>query len=345
MKKMNVILTMGAALFASLTAFSQATVSAGKLPESVTITIDGKADEAVWNAVEAITLDSCSSNINGDPMIGDSYANPPMICEMPSETDLSVSYKLLWDETNIYLLVEAKDDAVVNYTSKGGDENGEVNKWDVDNVEAFFNPENILEQGALITSSQIRALVAEYDDGEYYNDFSAGGFAAYFPDSYIYETVETADGYVLEWQVPWTTIVDLESKTIEVGLEMGFTLNVGDCDGVETNREHIINWANNWVDDWRDNSRWGKLVLGEEVIVSNKQNELSNLNIYPSLATDQVTIENVNVNSEVNVLNTLGQVVMSTKANDRNLTLNVSSLVKGMYIVNVNGVSLKIIKK
>lgn len=58
-------------------------------------------------------------------------------------------------------------------------------------------------------------------------------------------------------------------------------------------------------------------------------------NIYPNPARDQITIVSNNIIDEVSVYNNMGQLVYSGEFNNEQITVNTSSFITGMYIVQV----------
>jgi len=76
-----------------------------------------------------------------------------------------------------------------------------------------------------------------------------------------------------------------------------------------------------------------------------KSNESSTklINIYPNPAQNSITLKNIGNNKLVEVVNSLGQVVI--KQNILNETLNISNLQQGVYFVKVDGELVKFIKE
>ena len=58
------------------------------------------------------------------------------------------------------------------------------------------------------------------------------------------------------------------------------------------------------------------------------------LRLYPNPVKETLTIEGQNI-QQVNVYNTMGQLVKSVNCNDNIVNINVNDLQNGMYIVNV----------
>ncbi|SMF40694.1 Carbohydrate family 9 binding domain-like [Alteromonadaceae bacterium Bs31] len=95
MKKLIWIYTLASALFAPLTMAEQRNAHAVQFTPQAPL-IDGIASEAVWHAAQWHALDQV------------------LIGEKPSKEDFSGRFKLVWDESHIYLLAEIVDDVMAD---------------------------------------------------------------------------------------------------------------------------------------------------------------------------------------------------------------------------------------
>ena len=82
-------------------------------------TIDGLGDDPVW-AVTTPHGDDEFFTVGG--------------AEPDDEFDLSVTWRALWDDTNLYVLVEVTDDEIIN---------DEQCNWDDDGVEFYIDAQNL----------------------------------------------------------------------------------------------------------------------------------------------------------------------------------------------------------
>lgn len=123
-------------------------------------------------------------------------------------TDHQASYKLMWDEDNLYVLVMVIDDSLEAPEA--------LDPWNRDNIELFLdgdNSKNDQETG--------------YDDNDFqwrYVYGSTPGDAAGGPGDFAF--YDTENGYNLEIQIPKDTL----KWTPENGHEIGFEIACRDCD-------------------------------------------------------------------------------------------------------------------
>ncbi|WP_082795807.1 sugar-binding protein [Flammeovirga sp. SJP92] len=173
--------------------------------------------------------------------------------EMPDSSDLSYTFKAMYDKENIYFYVNVKDDQKVKY--EGG-----IAYWNADNVELFFNPDN--EHNAKGEYGE-DALQIRLNYGVDDNLYSGNGKWKKGTDfsGFSYITRDQKEGYIIEAQIPWDGI--MESVDLSEGLEMGFDISVTDRDDESTN-DHNIFWANDTKENLSsiDTYKFGTLALG-----------------------------------------------------------------------------------
>ncbi|MFP5471550.1 MAG: DUF4465 domain-containing protein, partial [Bacteroidia bacterium] len=87
-----------------------------------------------------------------------------------------------------------------------------------------------------------------------------------------------------------------------------------------------------------------ELTYSDAVLSSN---ELSNndVKIYPNPVKDFVVIENIGLNAEVKLFNTLGALIYDEITTTSELKINTSNLENGVYVLMVDGITHKIVKQ
>lgn len=177
-----------------------------------TPTLDGKLDE--WKNMEPAVLDV-------DEQVQAGVEN------WDDASDCSGKFYMMWDDTNIYIGVEVKDDKIV--TTQTGN-----TIWKNDCVEIFF-----------ATTNSVGGHDEHYQYGATPNELiwnwdNMDGPGQEVPD---YETVkasETADGYILEIAIEYGR---MESLTFEEDAVIGFHPVLDDADGDGVDRELQISWT------------------------------------------------------------------------------------------------------
>ena len=159
-----------------------------------TPTIDGEIDD-VWNDAEDISLD--------------------IIVQTSDDT---CKTKLLWDETNLYVLFDVTD-AKLNDDSEDA--------WQQDSIEVFIDENNARSGGY------------DEDDKQYrvsYNDFHSFNGEKCLEENMKASVVLTDNGYMVEAAFAWTDI------TPEVGTQIGLELQVNDATSLGE-RCGTLSWA------------------------------------------------------------------------------------------------------
>lgn len=228
----------------SVNVFAQQSVSIKKTLDE--ITVDGEADEAVWAEVEALTPQS---------IIG---------AEAPEdEYDFSASWKVLWDETNLYFFFEVTDaDWYPN------------DHWASDQVEVYFRlgdgefgGDNLFNEAA---NGYIQVALRTTEDG-----VASGGYQQ-DPEKYKAVTVETNDGWKMEASIQWdilTSQMEIDVPEIAAGLEFNLDPNIQDNDSDPEGDDYPGGFtqgywssaAHLWNPDW---STAGEATLSDETVGS-----------------------------------------------------------------------------
>jgi len=225
------------------------------------INVDGSADD--WSTIGADTVGT------------------------PDGTDLTVSYKMAWDDENLYLLFQVEDDtaAVLGrepYETQDG--------WAVDNIELFFDMDNSdsvwVSGGAKYDGKNDMQLrfhrdtLVEIGTAGWPNTYgtipdlpnSPGVVSDTWGTSYqqgfagmgvTVVSKETENGYIMEIGLPFSFLLavdpDLDASDFMAGTEIGFGIQVRDMDAVG---EHMT--IKEPADlSWKDPSGWATITLAD----------------------------------------------------------------------------------
>ncbi len=153
-------------------------------------------------------------------------------------TDLSATYKAMWDATNFYLLVNVTDDVKVN--------NGGTDYYNDDAVEVFFNIGNVPATSYGVNDFQ---YTFRWNDNKVYEQNNK-------TTNVTFSRVDNATGYVMQMTFPWATL----KGTPTINQLVGFDVEVDDDDDGGS-RDGKISWAASADQAWTDPSYMGTVIL------------------------------------------------------------------------------------
>jgi hypothetical protein len=207
--------------------------------------LDGKADDAVWQAADWRPL------------------NQVWVGETPSAADFSGRYKVAWDENMLYVLAEITDDQLVDTHP-----DGLLKYWDDDCLEIF------VDEDASGGDHQYNYNAFAYHiglDGKVV-DIAPDHSFQYYNDHCI--SRRKTEGNVSVWEVAvklydgkqYQDGGDNAPKTLKSGKTIGFMLAYCDNDHSQE-REHFVGdvriEGNDKNRGWIDASVFGRLKLQE----------------------------------------------------------------------------------
>lgn len=142
------------------------------------------------------------------------------------DADLSAEWYGLWDDTNLYFLIDITDQTL--------DATSGTQVWQNDVIEVYFNMDNVKPGGGNGHSGDNYQYTFFWDHpGEQngaYGDWTGVEWAQ----------MQTAKGYRIEVKMPWTSLTTL---TIEEGFDFGFDIAINDNDG-NSNYDSVTYWYN-----------------------------------------------------------------------------------------------------
>lgn len=169
--------------------------------------------------------------------------------------DVGASWRLGWDETNLYVAVQVEDDRHVQ-TQTGG---------------TVFQGDSLSLQ---IDTQREADFGARVSPDDYQIELSPGDFAAVPPSAFRFRgndsgafidapghairfaTEAAGNGYILEASIPWADL----GVTPEAGLVLGIALNVNDNDTPGTAVQEVMK-SHIAARTFRDPTTWGTLTL------------------------------------------------------------------------------------
>ena len=235
-----------------------------------TIVVDGVAD-AAYGAARIGVL----NNIMNEQKVG----NELDLSKYPqSETDLYATFKALWTETGMYMLIEVKDDMVryQNYSYQ----------WENDAIELFFSKargegfKQLIIPAMVGTANPSKPAAKDFESGSATGsdpDYAVFGYDANNWDESVFNWAikKTATGYTMEVYVDKDIATNGNSEALFVtgGMFAG-DVNVDEADESQNSndpalyvREAILGMMGNSLHEYASSANYGwfKLVDNTEV--------------------------------------------------------------------------------
>jgi hypothetical protein len=220
----------------------------GPVTEISRVMSEAKAKTAVVASAIAITLDKAPKAPTIDGTVDDiwsdiqkhSIANA-LYSPVSSANDLSADYKAMWDQENLYLLVDVRDDVLKNDSAE---------HYNDDSVEVFIDADN--------------SKSSEYgeNDHSYYfkwdrtNPTMGEQGQPYLKGDVKFALVTTDNGYRLEVAFPWSTLGTKPFAGAKIGLDVHVN---DDDDGAE--RDTKITWWGKEDNAWQSPRVFGTAEL------------------------------------------------------------------------------------
>jgi hypothetical protein len=198
-------------------------ISATIMPATRAPVIDGKVDN-IWDSARQYRLENV-------------IYTPPS-----SPEDLSAYYRALWDENNLYVLVEVTDDILCHDTPP--------DKWyESDSVEVYIDANN--------------AKARRYGQNDYQYAFNWDKTSPTMQETkhnrtngVEYALVTTDKGYRVKAKFPWSTL----GVKPNAGAKIGLDVHVNDSDG-GGKRKTKITWHDSRDNAWQNPQAFGNAEL------------------------------------------------------------------------------------
>jgi endo-1,4-beta-D-glucanase Y len=257
-------------------------------------TIDGEVDE-LWN----------------DPLIQPITATKTLVGTIANSSDLSGTAKIMWDNTNVYVLAVVTDNIKTNDSP---------NSYEDDAVEFYFDINN--DKATTYGANDVQYSFG-WNDGTVVGTLPSGRSSA----GIVYTSVSTATGYIIEASIPWTTLQGTPAKDQSIGID--FMIN-DDDDG--SGRDKKLSWNAGEDNAWQDPSLFGTAVLAERIITGIGKNNQLNIDIYPNPAEEFIQVQGLQGNFEYSILDYSGRLLQQGRSEGQ---VDISNLKSGVYALMV----------
>ncbi|MCF8227115.1 MAG: T9SS type A sorting domain-containing protein [Bacteroidales bacterium] len=372
MKKNRLFLMSAIALFAGVSAYSQdaqiLTHTAKKLAASVTINVDGVADDWAWDQIDYVE----QLEWNGASFDDEGNITTPAF-EAPADDHRS-SFKVLYNDEGLYFLGKRTDntfylkpsdmqwdghnfDQYVVYLNPYGRRDSEQNpfpKWEEGKGigDCYWGATATMAKFDLYDNSTNNVLGGNWMDGRFaamdsvkadgtYAGNGEGGNDGWIrlEEDYGQKWEFTTDGntLIVEGFIPWSVTVP---KTMDnTPTVWGFEVESIDNDQEGDGKKSVLCFNNNTGHDdaWYNINRFGTLNLSSDVLDPTSVNlrGINAFNVYPNPAQDQLYIDSDQDASHFRIYSTLGNVMMEASEVSGIRNIDISQLHAGTYILQL----------
>jgi hypothetical protein len=267
------------------------------------------------------TIDACWSNAS-------IYQIANLTAGTAVPAGFSSQWRALWDNTNLYILVEAKD------PNPSSDSN--PNFWDDAASEIYIDGDNSKN------NSYDGVNDMQFGFGYKYTFVGTGDSNPNGITGITFATQDVTGGYNQEISIPWTTI----GVTPAVDNLMGFDVSV-DIDEDGGARDAQVTWFDKSGQAWGKPSKFGTVMLIKKTFNAVPAISTGSVKLYPNPATDILTLELADIHKTENakIYNILGELVKEFIVTSRQQNVNVQDLQKGVYFLRYNNSMMKFIKQ
>jgi len=324
------VLLLATVLF-SITLWGQTTIELAKT--TTPPAIDGAVD-AVWMSVDTVGI---HNNFPG---------------QSPTVTP---TWRALWDEEAIYVLVEVEDDVVLPFSSHSEEDTKE---FKYDKIEMYFDindtlidgngPNSLLADDRSVHSNGHTQSAPPTDEALFgqENTWEASDFRKV---ETIYSYQLSDKGYAYEAKILWENFFFPDGSTMDASIaldrEIGFDVVVVDRDELDGTRQRVA-WHYTGAGDepWKNMDDCGIIICRQDATGIADFSNHQSFKIFPNPATQHFTLENAQ-NADFQLVNISGQVLIRKTIESQSEMIGVSDLAAGIYFVSVDGSVKKLLIK
>jgi endo-1,4-beta-D-glucanase Y len=261
----------------------------------------------IYNTDIAPVIDGKVEGIWEEAFVEPINAAKSLYGAIAGSNDLSGSAKFMWDNTNLYILAIVTDNIKTNDSQ---------NSYEDDAIEFYFDISN--DKATTYGANDVQYSFG-YNDGTVVGSLPSGRSVS----GITYSSVSTANGYIVEASIPWTTLQGTPAKGQSIGID--FMIN-DDDDG--SGRDKKLSW--NAADDnaWQDPSLFGTGVLAEKIVTGMTNNNQLVVDIYPNPAEDFIQVKGLQGNFEYHILDNSGKTLHQGTCDGQ---IEVENLKPGVY--------------
>lgn len=272
---------------------------------TITVTVTDFAGVKIYKTTSPLSIDGIEESYWDNAM---EYFLLNRILTVNDETDLSAKVKVMYDNEKLFFLYSVTDNALLATSN---------NFWENDGIEIYIDGNN--DKATSYDANDFQ-FVIRYDASSILegHDKAVTGIEA--------KSTTTADGYILEVSIPWSTIGVTPSSDKILGMD--FHVNDSDVNL----RDGKVTWFATEDISYNDPSVFGISRLEADVITSTFDEREESFQMFPNPFTQELQIAGEG-EIQVVIFDLTGKEVLKTSGRD-NLILG-SGLSHGMYQVKV----------
>lgn len=285
-------------------------------------TIDGTVD-AMWETIPAVDL--MTENQTADATFN------------------AASFKLAWNDTALFVLVQVSDDELLSTFYWG--KNPAWDSWGCDGAQMYISgnaSNSTINWGAQYSSD--RSYPTFVPGGTKYsgtygisNELPFGSDTTLSSSTdmiFNYQSTKiNGNSYTTEFCMPWVNLKDSNEVVFPVAIDqlIRFDVNLIDVDNNDGygNRRWLV-WHSSG--DWDSMLNSGVIKLGNITTGIESISKSPNIELFPNPTADMINLKNVSFD-EVRILNVMGQEELHLK-NLNNNSVNVAELTSGVYFIS-----------
>lgn len=283
---------------------------------------DAKSKGWYWNKDSAKEFDTTIPYSNQAPKIdGNKEISWPTavnvisnltVGSVANSADLSATWSAIWDNANLYIFVNVKDEKI--QTESG------ASWWEDDRIELF------------IDAGFTRTTIYGAKQYQYYvkpNETSLKEVKLNATSNTLVAYKALADGYNFEIKIPFATLGITPTSDSKVGID----IQIGDDDGVAAYSK--ISWRATNDNSWQNPSLFGVAKLVTNPTGLNDEVIFQNFTLFPNPGSDKIKISNLKPGSLLTVINANGSLMVIQEVNKPELEVNINNWNKGLYFIKI----------
>jgi hypothetical protein len=176
----------------------------------------------------------------------------------------ATSWRALWDDMGVYVLVQVKDDYWFSSWV-----NGSGNSYEYDKLELYFDTNLPRKDGQGGQNNRKGSIQVAPDSNAEIIIGTMGSGSVGFGTNYNFAYLLKDPTYAVEYFIPWDALVDKDDAAYDKANPMGFDVTVIDRDPGDAARKRV-NWANaGGIDEnWGNMDDAGTITFSEELAVA-----------------------------------------------------------------------------